>query len=99
MEPTRDGNWDRTGALLLLPPELVARIADHLMERALIEPTECRYCGVKPGQEMPRPSYFDMRTLLAEVAEERDGRHGDLWDRVDAMVAHFGRTHSQQDEG
>jgi hypothetical protein len=60
-------DYGRAEALALFSHDLLARIAAELLERALVEPTECRYCGIRPGQEMPRSSYYEMRTRLAEA--------------------------------
>lgn len=79
-------------ALSVLSHETLARVAADLIERVLAPPAECHYCGVKPGQDTPRPSYYDMRTLLAQVSKansDGEGGHESLWDAVDAMVAYF----------
>lgn len=80
---------ERVEALTLLSHPLLARIAAELLDLRL---RSCHYCGVRPTQDTPRPSYYEMRTLLAEVSAanaDGEGGHEDLWEAVDMMVSYF----------
>ena len=32
----------------------------------------CRYCGILPDQELPRPSFQDLRSMLSDALEALD---------------------------
>ena len=65
------------------------------------EQGECRYCGIQPGQELPRPSYYEMRreverlrALLHDIAVARRGDCPDVdeqWERLPQEVERMWR--------
>ena len=67
--------------------------------------TGCRYCGIEPDQEFPRPSYYEMRVerdearaALAEAVRLLRHAVDDMGDRAFTAAESFLAAHAPSEE-